>query len=562
MKNRIGLFCRVACFALLLAACSKDDMEEGAKKPEPPVPPPGPVETDTSGDRFYPRPEVFAALGLDPDENGETLLDFSRVGYRWGDEEIPNLPVVRTLEPPAGGADATALINGAIAELAAKPLVQRGAILLKAGEYRVAGVIALNVSGIVLRGEGRSETTGTRLVATSTAPGFDASGEPDTFLNVCGTQPRKDLNVPVSPNITDEYVPAGRFWVRLSNASSFAVGDEVVVQRCVTGDWLDDLGMTSIAGISQQWTVALIDYKKMERVVTRIAGDTLWFENPVSICIERKYGGGKVYKYTYDNGRLSGCGVENMFLTTTSTSLLNENHRAAAVSVNRAEHCWVRGVDSKRFAFSGVDIRQYAKNITVEECRVTEMHAEMKGSRRYPFLVKGQLSLVKNCYSESGRHAVATSSPTTNGPNVFLDCIARECYVDNGPHARLATGTLYDNVRIYRATTPLGGQSVTGKWTGALALIDRYEVGPGHGWAEINGALWNCTTDGNTCVQRPPVSGNNYSVGCCGTDWEGHVVRPPGKKVSFGIPVIPRSLYETQLELRRSVQPGGALILR
>ena len=56
MKNRIGLFCRVACFALLLAACSKDDMEEGVKKPEPPVPLPGPVETDTSGDRFYPRP--------------------------------------------------------------------------------------------------------------------------------------------------------------------------------------------------------------------------------------------------------------------------------------------------------------------------------------------------------------------------------------------------------------------------------------------------------------------------------------------------------------------------
>lgn len=139
------------------------------------MPLPGPVETDTSGDRFYPRPEVFAALGLDPDENGETLLDFSRVGYRWGDEEIPNLPVVRTLEPPAGGADATALINGAHRRIGRQTAGAAGAILLKAGEYRVAGVIALNVSGIVLRGEGRSETTGTRLVATSMAPGFDAS---------------------------------------------------------------------------------------------------------------------------------------------------------------------------------------------------------------------------------------------------------------------------------------------------------------------------------------------------------------------------------------------------
>lgn len=85
---------------------------------------------------------------------GDMILDFSRVGYRWGDAEIPTVAVVATLTPPADGADATNLIQSAIDKTVA------GAIVLKKGVYNISGTIRIGKSGIVLRGEGDTETDG------------------------------------------------------------------------------------------------------------------------------------------------------------------------------------------------------------------------------------------------------------------------------------------------------------------------------------------------------------------------------------------------------------------
>lgn len=93
-----------------------------------------------------------------PFRDGDTMPDFSRVGYRWGDVEIPSVKVVKTLTPPRDGADATGLIQEAIDRM-----TEPGAILLKAGTYNVSGSIHINRSGVVLRGEGMKRT---RIVAT------------------------------------------------------------------------------------------------------------------------------------------------------------------------------------------------------------------------------------------------------------------------------------------------------------------------------------------------------------------------------------------------------------
>ena len=568
MRNLCILGCIAFGYSVLLGGCVKDVGESDA------TPAPAVSETRSAAGvpTKYPRLPEFADLGLNPDASGETVMDFSRVGYKWGDEPIPELPVVKTISSPGAGRDATKLINDAIVEVAGKPLAQRGAILLKAGQYEVSGVIRLYASGIVLRGEGRDEKTGTRIVATRTDNGpamIDDADNPSILILLQGTGGRSGKR-PAEPNILGPQVPAGRFWLRVSNASSFSVGDNVVVERHITPEWISALRMDRISALpgydpaSYQWTPSLIAHKQMERVVTKVSGDTLWFENPVSLRIERAYGGGSVYKYSYTK-RISGSGIENMFLNTSSSKEFNENHCWSAVTVNRARHCWVRGVDSKRFGFTGVDIRQYACNITVEDCKVRRMHAVMDGNRRYPFLIRGQLSLVKDCYAETGRHSFATSGPVTNGPNVFLDCEARMCYADAGPHARLATATLYDNVTTYKVTAAeaIPGVNIDGNYVGAFLIIDRDRMGPGHGWAEINGVMWNCETTGNICVQKPWVSGNNYMAGCKGVAWAGYMPdREAGKTVSFGTFVSPRSVYEAQLALRRQHQPGGVMDVR
>src|SRR5688572_15710417 len=74
-----------------------------------------------------------------PDEKGNIIPDFSRVGYYAGDKEIPDVPVVKTIEPAANGTS-EGIIQSAIDELSKRTPDKngfRGTILLKKGMYKI-----------------------------------------------------------------------------------------------------------------------------------------------------------------------------------------------------------------------------------------------------------------------------------------------------------------------------------------------------------------------------------------------------------------------------------------
>src|SRR5688572_3501403 len=74
-----------------------------------------------------------------PDEKGNIIPDFSRVGYYGGDKRIPDVPVVKIIEPVANGTSET-IIQSAIEEISKRPLDKngfRGTILLKKGTYKI-----------------------------------------------------------------------------------------------------------------------------------------------------------------------------------------------------------------------------------------------------------------------------------------------------------------------------------------------------------------------------------------------------------------------------------------
>ena len=101
-----------------------------------------------------------------PDEKGNIIPDFSRVGYYGGDKAIPDVAVVKTISPSE---NALADIQSAIDELSKAPVDKngfRGTILLKKGIYKIPGTIKISSSGIVLRGEGDDENS-TKIIATS-----------------------------------------------------------------------------------------------------------------------------------------------------------------------------------------------------------------------------------------------------------------------------------------------------------------------------------------------------------------------------------------------------------
>src|SRR5882724_3674268 len=79
------------------------------------------------------------SLNYIPDEKGNIIPDFSRVGFYNNDVSIPDIAVVKTVTPTGTDDDETT-IQAAIDEVASKPLDKngyRGTVLLKKGTYKI-----------------------------------------------------------------------------------------------------------------------------------------------------------------------------------------------------------------------------------------------------------------------------------------------------------------------------------------------------------------------------------------------------------------------------------------
>src|SRR5271157_2437503 len=103
-----------------------------------------------------------------PDEQGNIISDCSHAGYGGGGAPIPTVPVRETIWPVAG--DNTANVQAVIDKVSALPPDKngfRGALLLRAGYYKMATPVKIQASGVVLRGEGMGDA-GTILIGTGT----------------------------------------------------------------------------------------------------------------------------------------------------------------------------------------------------------------------------------------------------------------------------------------------------------------------------------------------------------------------------------------------------------
>lgn len=463
------------------------------------------------------------------DRQGNTLPDFSRVGYHHQDKALPTTPTTLTISPIDG--DNTAHIQQAIDQLArqsADANGHRGTLLLTSGTYPVAGTISIRQSGIVVRGEGNT-AAGTRFLATTRHkyPVFliEGSGRPKELP---GSRTR----------IADEFVPTGSFTLRVENAGKYSVGDRVMVYRPGTKEWIHDLKMDQIVARkgTRQWQPGEYNLA-FERTVTAVSGNQLTLDNPIVMQMDKKYGGGEVYKYSFD-GRISEVGVENLCIESVYTDYEDTAHAWTGIHIDRAENCWVSRVAVRYVGYSAVYLGSFAKNITVSCCQCLEPKSLITGGYRYAFNNNGQQNLFIDCFSTEGRHDYVTGARTL-GPNVFYRCTAVQTYSDTGPHHRWACGTLYDNI-------------VT---DGAINVQDRGKMGSGHGWAGVSQVLWNCRAR-SAVVQSPWVSGCNYSIGTKAVKATGVFAdRPDGvwegqNETNMQL----RSLFEAQLKARKGIR--------
>jgi hypothetical protein len=366
----------------------------------------------------------------------------------------------------------------------------RGAIVLRPGRFRVAGELHLNASGVVLRGSGAGSTT-------IVAEGIDRR----TLIEVGGSSD-PDLGDTVA--ITGVTVPAGARVLKVASTASLSVGDRVVVRRPSTREWIGAIGMSGLPGTFANqrldWQPGSHDLI-WDRTIAAVNASSkeIELDAPITTALDSRFGGGTVAKVVAPsdtNGAIRNIGIEGLTLESAydKNFAKDEDHAWMGIALNHVEDAWVRDVTARHFVSAAVRVGQRARRISVVDCRSEAPVSEDGGYRRQAFLVYGQQVLVLRCYSEAGMNDFATGL-LAPGPNVFLDCEAKDSLGASGAFEGWASGVLYENVRVPDARLQL--------------LLDQ-ERAQGAGWTAANSVVWNSSAQ--TVDVLGPPGAYNYKV--------------------------------------------------
>jgi hypothetical protein len=485
-----------------------------------------------------------------PDALGNRVLDFSGVGYKGGGVAIPSVATKTNVSPVAG--DNAARLQAAINYVSALPLDAngfRGAVQLAPGFYPVSNTLVIAASGVVLRGAGEGGNTNNNTVLYATYVG---TAQPSLILFSNSSV----YTTLTTHNITNVYVPVGARSFNVDSTSGFSAGTTVFVRRPSTSLWITNIGMNLV---SPAWTAGSFDIYP-DRTITRVEGNSITLDAPLTCALEQQYGGGTIFSYSWP-GRMTNVGVENLrgisyfnptVLTNTSATtnyLADENHTWELVSFEGAiANGWARNITASNFAYACVSLagtsasKPGVRNITVRDCTSLDPVSEITGGRRYAFVLNDcQFCLNQNCYTRNDRHQFVMQSLTV-GPNVFVDGLSDIAWNDCGPHFRWSTGATWDNVTVHGDVAS----------DGVLAIRNRGNLGTSHGWAGANEVVWNSQADGFV-VESPP-SARNWLIGSIGPLVANTAAipypAPAGTYDSLGTNVFPNSLYYAQLQDR------------
>jgi len=501
-------------------------------------------------------------------------MDFSRVGYHWGDDPIPSYPQYGEILTPTGGDDYQ-MIQSAIDNFSGS----KGAIVLGEGTFRISQGLSLWKDGLVLRGTKDGDVLKTTIYRTGTE-----QGDIITLGSKSGSY-SKAINWACAGKILGAHTPVGSMWVDVDNADMFSPGDRVCICRYPNTQWIKDLQMD---GLQFPWTPDAF-FTAWDRYVIKVEGSRVYLDNPVVMAIDDIYGGGYLARYNV-TGCISESGVEDLILDCQYDASeikndydhfyfdveVDEDHARTAVKLAGCEHCWVRNVESHHVFFACVQFGTACTHCTALSCRYLEPVSLIQGSRRYAFSMgNGELCLVKDCHADLARHSYITTGDN-RGPNVFTQSSGTNSFAETGPHNKWSTGTLYDYLKLtglhsYPKAVDTGrvqpmtpGTEYKGssdRYYGLLRIQDAYNFGStdSQGWTGANLVFWNCESEIYVC-ENPWVTSRNWAWGCTGSrkvetnsKRNTDVKRLEGNIYSDGEHIILDgyvSLYEYQLDRR------------
>ncbi|MBT3547699.1 MAG: T9SS type A sorting domain-containing protein [Flavobacterium sp.] len=471
------------------------------------------------------------------DTDGNHIPDYSYVGYKNGEEALPDVEVVKEISPIAG--DNTAHIQAAIDEVEALALNangHRGALLLLPGEYSVSGELIINSSGVVLRGSGDGEDAASNTII------IGAGNIPDerTLIRI-GTNNKSGFGGQVAgtrQDIVSPYIPAGSRTIEVADASVYNIGDNIIIKHPSTAAWIEAVDNGGVA-TDDPWEPNTINLV-FNRHITSIEGNKIQVATPIYDILDRSLSQSYVYIYN-GNSQLKECGIENLRIFVESSGVTGRDHVKVGINMIGVDNSWVQGVTILRVSDQGVKFDE-ATRCSVIDTNVLDMHGPISGGWRYNFEVTDFCNniLFENCVASNGRHTfVANGASDVNGI-VFTNCSSSGDYTRSESHRRWGQGLLWDNITWTNTNT-----------TGILGLHNRGSYGTGHGWTVTNGVAWNIDAPSNQiAIQKPPI-GQNYAIGCDATvNGDGPFSHPAGYIEGTGEDLLIQSLYLAQLEDR------------
>jgi hypothetical protein len=495
------------------------------------------------------------------DAAGNQIPDFSYAGYKNSVVPIPTNAVVDSVSPVPG--DNTTNIQNAINRVAARSLDGngfRGTLLMKAGRYRVSGILNLNASGVVLRGvgEGSDSLTNTIILATG-----DSLAQPQVLIAGGGTGGSNSSawsgSLTSNVNIVTDSVHVGDKTFQVANASLFSFGDNIVIYHPDTTPWkraVDWGGVPNDTGITSYWAGVTIPIK-YNRYITAIDGNNVTIDAPVFNTLVRSLSQSYIYK-TDRNNIKTNIGIENLrvdiinpYNQLPTNSNGDERHHAQdAIWLGKIEDSWVRNCTVLHFVHSGFET-SIATRVTIDSCTAIDPISIITGSRRYNFntYIASQLILFSNCYASYGRHSYVSNGTSTVSGVVFYNCTAEETYAPSEGHRLWSQGLLYDNVKDINTNVATSDH--------VLGLYNRGNFGSGHGWASVHSVAWNCSTGTRAIIIQKPPTAQNYAIGCfgnvTGVTPPAPFSNPQGYIEGINVSALnPQSLYKAQFDDRLS----------
>jgi hypothetical protein len=461
---------------------------------------------------------------------GDRIADYSFAGYEGGGVALPVVAAKRTVA--ASGADDTAAIQRAIDEVSALPLVHgfRGAVELAPGTFHCAQTISITASGVVLRGAGAGEK-GTTILMT---------GAPHLAMRIAGRLQQKDAGAETS--MTDAYVPSGTSTIHVADAANLHPGDTLLISKPVTPSWIHFMGMDDLHrdGKDEHWVTA--SHLDVRRRIAAVSGKTITLEVPLMDSYDTQFfeGAHATARKIEVSGQVSHVGVENLRFVAPKRSITLGEAEFSGVSIQDAVDSWMQAFTLEETT-NGVRINSGSERITVLKCEIEQHVPVTSHAKPADFACNGSQILFDRCWGSGDSTFYFATQDRQQGPVVVLNCR----FLGNGhmqPHQRWSTGLLIDSCEL-----PGGG----------IDLMNRGEMGSGHGWAIGWAVAWNNTA--KTFEMNTPPGSATWSIGNRGEElnppmpvYDGSK-RPPMVAATIespGKPVEPKSLYLEQLAER------------